>query len=105
MKNDRERDFTILAEVYEERRKQDDKWGQQNHPDGTNLVNAGISDEIRDVCQREFQEGRGTWLNILAEEVAEASAEVDPLKLRAELIQSAAVAVAWIGAIDRRGDK
>lgn len=30
-------------------------------------------------------------------------AEKDPVNLRAELIQVAAVAVAWVEAIDRRG--
>jgi hypothetical protein len=34
--------------------------------------------------------------------VAEALAEDDPTLLRAELIQVAAVAVAWVEAIDRR---
>lgn len=43
-----------------------------------------------------------TWLLIALEEVFEALAESDPAKLRAELVQSAAVHVAWIEAIDRR---
>jgi hypothetical protein len=45
------------------------------------------------------------WVDILEEEVAEAAAESDPAKLRAELVQVAAVAVAWIEAIDRRAAK
>jgi hypothetical protein len=42
-----------------------------------------------------------TWADILEEEIAEALAESDPVKLRAELVQSGAVIVAWIEAIDR----
>ena len=47
------------------------------------------------------QIGQCTWLHILREEVFEAFAEDDPAKLRAELIQVAAVAVQWVEAIDR----
>ena len=36
------------------------------------------------------------------EEVAEAFAEADVRRLRAELVQCAAVAVKWVEAIDRR---
>jgi len=43
-----------------------------------------------------------TWEMILLEEVWEALAETDPVKLRAELIQVAAVAVAWVEDIDSR---
>ncbi|HYF53037.1 MAG TPA: hypothetical protein VEA41_02135 [Salinarimonas sp.] len=43
-----------------------------------------------------------TYSQILAEEVAEALAESDPMLLRAELVQVAAVAVQWVEAIDRR---
>lgn len=42
------------------------------------------------------------WRHILDEEVAEALAETDPERLRAELVQVAAVAVQWIEALDRR---
>jgi hypothetical protein len=48
-------------------------------------------------------EGVCTWRDILLEEVAEAFAEDDPGRLRAELIQVAAVATQWVEAIDRRG--
>lgn len=80
----------VLDEVQRERVKQDRKWGQQNH------VGAH-------------------WLAILMEEVGEAAqcvckADIPPVShdtsvwrqgLRDELIQVAAVAVAWIEAHDR----
>ena len=104
----------VIAEVRAERRRQDAKWGEQNHPDGTGRAphaeNWGVADGssgyIRDRltqrCQARFEIGVGAWLDILAEEVAEAFAEDDPALLRAELIQVAAVAVSWVEAIDRR---
>lgn len=51
---------------------------------------------------RSFSEGDGTvtWRDILSEEVFEAYAESDPEKLRAELIQVAAVAVKMVDALD-----
>lgn len=78
----------MLVEVRRERTRQHDKWGEQNHDDGW-------------------------WTAILAEEVGEAAQAAlqahfpdDGSKtlddLREELIQVAAVAVAWIEAIDRR---
>jgi hypothetical protein len=42
------------------------------------------------------------WDVILMEEVYEALAEKDPDRLRAELVQVAAVAVQWIDCINRR---
>jgi hypothetical protein len=53
-------------------------------------------------CEQAFKEGKGTWLDILTEEVAEAFAETDTKALRAELVQVAAVALAWVEAIDCR---
>lgn len=69
----------VLAEVRKERRKQDKMWGEQNHDDTY-------------------------WLAILMEEVGEASERTlndDKERLREELVQTAAVVVAWIECIDR----
>ncbi|MCH5677848.1 hypothetical protein [Streptomyces gilvus] len=95
--------YRVLREVLAERGRQDERWNEQNHPDGTgNKTQQEQADMARKWCQDAFGSGYGTWADILAEEVAEASAERDPAKLRAELVQVAAVAVAWIEAIDRR---
>lgn len=92
-----------LGEVSIERGKQDARWGEQNHPDGTGEAAAGaIARFARARCDRKAKEGTITWADILAEEFFEARAESDPEKLREELIQVAAVAVAWVEAIDRR---
>jgi len=103
MKSLREITEGVLQEVCDERDEQDDKWGEQNHPDGTGGERAkAAADTCRKARQRAFSDEDGTWLHILGEEVAEAFAEADPEKLRVELVQVAAVAVAWIEAIDRR---
>jgi hypothetical protein len=93
----------VLEEVAEEQVRQVDKFGVQNHPDGTGQPHAAHKPyRARRDCENAFKEGRGTWRHILIEEVAEAEAEKDPVRLREELIQVAAVAVSWIEAIDRR---
>ncbi|MET9729637.1 hypothetical protein ABZZ79_02920 [Streptomyces sp. NPDC006458] len=95
--------YRVLREVLAERARQDEKFGEQNHPDGTgNKSQQEAADAARRWCQSAFGSGYGTWSDVLAEEVAEANGERDPAKLRAELVQVAAVAVAWIEAIDRR---
>lgn len=92
----------VLSDVQLERENQDRKWGEQNHPDGTDIERATFAQIARDICRAKAQAGTLDWADILYEEVAEAFAEVDRIKLRAELIQVAAVAVAWAEAIDRR---
>lgn len=92
----------IFTEIAAERARQDAKWGQQNHLDGTGgdrLERAAAYAKAD--CDAAVKSGRLTWLHILIEEVAEALAETSKAKLRAELIQCAAVIVAWIEKIDR----
>ncbi len=93
----------IGTDVARERLRQVEKWGEQNHPDGTGGEHAEfLVDVSRFACENARKAGTLTWLDILREETEEAAAEVDPEKLRAELVQVAAVAVAWIEHIDRR---
>ena len=94
----------VLDDVHDERRRQDRKWGEQNHPDGTKSdpVSEAHADCIRHRADEAARAGTLTWRHILDEEVAEAFAEDDPARLREELVQVAAVAVGWIEAIDRR---
>lgn len=94
---------SALYAVELERQRQDQQWGEQNHPDGTSaLLNAEKATYYRRLCDQAHRRGGETWADILIEEFYEALAEEDPLALRAELVQVAAVAVAWIEAIDRR---
>ncbi len=101
----------VLDDIVVERERQDEKWGEQNHPDGTGpgvlfLRNPDMTHAEAEVifgtrC-RTNTPAEDNWRDILMEEVAEAFAEDDPFKLRKELVQVAAVAAQWIEAIDRR---
>lgn len=92
-----------IIDVAEERFRQDAKWGQQNHPDGTGTPGDEYQAlRARAVCESAFAAGDGTWRHILTEEFREAMAEDNVANLREELVQLAAVAVAWVEAIDRR---
>ncbi|MEU0808759.1 hypothetical protein [Streptomyces sp. NPDC005970] len=94
---------TVLDEVHAERQRQDARWGQQNHPDGTGLpIYQHSARRYRDHTERAAASGHLAWRDVLLEEVHEALAEADLGKLRAELVQVAAVAVCWAQAIDRR---
>lgn len=109
-----DRTALVLYEVSRERGRQDEKFGEQNHPDGTGtgggfaLVNglpwdfAALASRAKHHAAYRAELGTLTWADVLLEEVFEALAEDDPVKLRAELVQVAAVAVAHIEAIDRR---
>jgi hypothetical protein len=108
----------IASEVLAELARQDAKWGEQNHPDGTGPLTLPLFDagafldddtkavDLADAFTRRTNEradqGEVTWRDILLEEVFEALAEDDLVKLRTELIQVSAVAEQWVAAIDRR---
>lgn len=97
----------ICADIAAERWRQDEKWGEQNHPDGTgpDAISIQLRETFRAMCDLEHGSGNGTWMSILREEAYEAFAESDLEKLDAELVQVAAVCVAWIEAIRRRSGK
>lgn len=91
------------SDLVEEMERQDAKWGEQNHPDGTEVsIYKPHADYARSECEKAFAAGKGTWLHILREEVLEAFAEEDREKLKNELLQIAAVCIQWRRAIDRR---
>jgi NTP pyrophosphatase (non-canonical NTP hydrolase) len=75
--------FGVMLKIRLERKRQDEKWGEQNHPDNI-------------------------WYLILAEEMGELAKALLPEasgkdgNAHKELIEVAAVAVAWLEAIDRR---
>ena len=93
----------VLEEVFLERQRQERKWGTQNHPDGTSNNVYALERDLRiSINANKSKLGTLTWADILDEEYMEALAESSEINLRAELIQVAAVAVAWIEDIDRR---
>ncbi|WP_405393376.1 hypothetical protein [Microbispora hainanensis] len=92
----------VLTEVAAERAAQDAMWGLQEHPDGTGPAYAPEADLAKQAVTDAAAGGLLTWRHILYEEVLEAFAEDDANRLRAELIQVAAVAVKWVQNLDRR---
>jgi hypothetical protein len=111
----------VLDEVAKERERQEAKFGEQSHPsfDPVLMKREGgctpermaqkyempTADRARFACQEAFRKGEGTYAHIAVEEFAEAICSLDEIDLRKELVQVAAVCVAWIQAIDRRGGK
>jgi hypothetical protein len=86
--------WAVVEEVAGERRRQEQKWGEQNHAPAAYLA----------ILAEEFGEA--------SKEVVEASfakteaARADRLaKLRVELVQTAAVAVAMVECLDRHAAK
>lgn len=100
----------VLDEVRREREAQDATRGVQRHQSVLDLepevraMHYGIPTEAKakEQCEEAFKAGRGTWADILVEEMAEAVAAPDEAARREELVQVAAVAIAWIEDIDRR---
>lgn len=108
-----ERQVIAFSDVMEERGRQDAKWGEQNHPDFDpelealrvrRAVDYGVCDEssARKWYEEAKAEGRLSWAHVLVEELSEAICSTNEANLRHELVQTAAVALAWIEAIDRR---
>lgn len=110
---------SVLGEVFNERLRQFEKWGEQNHPDvypdlkdcggGYICSSMGLpkAEKVREAYAKAEAEGGMNWLLILLEELCEAAEETgdshrDPTHLRKELVQVAAVAVAWVESLDRR---
>lgn len=95
--------FDILADIREERREQDLKWGEQNHPWNLGYPWATLKTAARTKTKVDdlARKHRLDFAGILAEEFYEAIEETDINRARAELIQVAAVAVAAIESIDR----
>lgn len=107
----------ILSEIAAERVRQDTKWGEQNHASlspvltnheggasATDLcwdLEIPTADRARFLCEAAFKRGDGSWAHIASEEFSEAICAETPDARRAELVQLAAVVVAWIECIDR----
>lgn len=95
----------VLMDVSEERERQTRKWGEQHHLDHCPYLYREWdrwADNWKAINDRRVQKDELSWDGILLEEVYEALAETDPAMLREELVQVAAVAVAWIEDIDSR---
>jgi hypothetical protein len=97
----------IFEEIKAERKRQNEKWGEQNHP---MIFFSAAKNETRLQIEEKLKEHRNncdikdfcTWFDILMEEIYEAFLESEPEKQREEMIQVAAVAVQIIEYLDRK---
>lgn len=109
----------FLSMVRAERIRQESKWGNQDHRDANPVLldrESGVTarrlaEELeictatraKYLCETAFERGEGSWSVLLVEEVAEAIEAIgDDDDLFEELVQVAAVAVAWGEAIQGR---
>lgn len=110
----------VMAALEAERARQDKKWGEQNHPDLSVTLNGFSAESVflaMGVPSAKKAKARVDALaalrllgyaDIALEEFAEAieaAALGDTAALRTELVQTAAVLVAWIETIDRRNGR
>lgn len=99
----------LFLDILDERAYQDDRFGEQNRPNfhplsvvlGLHPAYARMADKQKVINAARSRRKTLGWDGILMEEAYEAIAESDPARLREELVQVAAVAQAWIEAIDR----
>ena len=97
----------IFEEIRAERQRQDEKFGEQNHPMLGLPFTQKYMQKLLESSAEKFEEHNAesqykSWYSILEEEICEAFAETKPEKQRKEMIQVAAVAVAIIEYLDRR---
>ena len=92
--------LAMMAAVREERKRQLAKWGVQRHPHGTGNEAAKVmAEQWKAICDANHEQGLDDWSTIAAEEFMEALSETDLRKLFDEVVQNAAVFVAWGEAI------
>jgi len=100
-----------LMDTRDERKRQDEKWGEQNHPwlhtvDGEAAPSRfaiNTSETIKQMVDTRAQDGTLDFAAILLEEVAEAIDAETPDDVCGELVQVAAVALAARQSIMRNG--
>lgn len=102
----------IFADINAERDKQHLRWGEQHRPNTKEGVDVAavshVRDRLRQLCNQAEEDGPmsgytggASWQHILDEEIYEAYAEMHNKEaMREELIQAAAVIVAWIEDLD-----
>ncbi len=100
--------MSILEEIASERGRQDDLWGEQNHPlhagsDPSGIYLLGRSyAALEHLAKQRFSQGQRSGALILLEEVFEALSAKTSAEARTEMIQVAAVAVMIVQSIDRQ---
>ncbi|WP_431881716.1 hypothetical protein [Micromonospora chalcea] len=92
----------VLLDTSGERDRQVQRYGYSRYPDGTGRPgDAEEAARLKRICKANGPD-EDNWRDIAAEEVSEAFAETDIVKLRGELVQVMAVLAAWVEDIDYR---
>ncbi len=110
----------IMLEVADERKRQDLKWGEQNHPSVDQVLTdrkGGCTPErmaeeyelpsenrAKQMTDNAMEKGTITFAHIAVEELVEAVCSENDTKRRVELVQLGAVILQWIEAIDRKAN-
>ena len=93
--------MTIFGKIRKECQRQDELWGEQDHPISDDLKNDfELASALKAINKSTMT--TITWKNIILEEVYEATSETDLAKARVEWIQVAAVAVQIIKNLNRK---
>lgn len=101
----------VINDIIKERTRQDERWGIQHHSDESSDYFAWqsfpkTSDGMRWLNDKRVDTCQLAWDGILYEELVEAFEElgISQVNLRKELIEVAAVCVAWVQDIDSRNE-
>jgi hypothetical protein len=103
----------IFEEILAERKRQDEKWGEQNHSLYTSIETNNEIKKYPDrsvleralLCCRRRMEADKCWFDILLKEICEAFWEETPEKQWEKMVQVAAVAVEIIEYLDRENNR
>jgi hypothetical protein len=104
----------VLELVFAERESQEAQYGEENidRPSGTGPSTCWLgpytgdsADQIQRTLRTDYEEfedetGRVTWVHLIREEIAEAFEEDDNARLASEMIQVAALCVAFVETLD-----
>ena len=104
--------YSVLLDVAQERQQQFARYGTNaNLENGTGphvnwlapLAEAADAALVERGFRQDYDEQHAvTWMHLVREEVAEAFCENDPVRLREELVQVAALCVSWMEKLDQR---
>lgn len=108
--------WAVLDDIRAERARQFATYGtNEDLKDGTgenwleplSMQDAAHIEEVLRFDYEVYEETRGTvtWMHLVREEITEAFAEMDPTRLREEVLQVAALCVSWIEKIDAREER
>jgi hypothetical protein len=97
------RRWPVFLAIDKERRRQEEKWGEQNHP----MLGVPFTKEGMIRMQRAYKQLNDSgkdcnWFQILMEEVYETFSETEPEKQMEEAVQAAAVMVQIIEYLGRK---